>query len=733
MEAKKLNLNIATLKELESYYLRKNDVPNVKRVFQLVRDIGMPLSNRDVLEAILKLSAGSTESVHYRALLGNLSPNEECQHAINDVMPEFVKCDRSTVVPEILEAVDPNIAASANSLFKEMAVQRCPAKEFEQVWQSFKQIGFDIHGNIPAYKPALRGQSYKLIKQILGAMDADPAEKLEPKHFDQFLKLAADRGMDELMDAINLMCTTYETRPNRDYISKNIMPLLRETMTYPDALLKLRKTDIRYTDCIFAGIIGALSEDDMQTAQFIVDNNTLYMAYDFIIQPLQSAYRNTKNVSLFARIVRLISERITIDNLYHMSKKQINYTEADIKKARDEFLGRTIRTTMRAQHKKNADNIKLLKGLLREGLIIPTTQTNQIRWMFRFINNTGMLRLLNELSTDPKDRTTLSTSNIAQYIREKNMEAIETMINNDVAIIADRDYATMIDHRCRQKQLKEAIFLFDSAIKSSDQFKMDSTKVFFVIDLMIEQNAIDASKIVTLLEHTRPSMVCPGRSKILESVLHNLANADHVELVHKITRACIDAKCVQPSNSLFGVTIYAELIRNNFTAAVDAYECIAKTYKLAPATNILFNTLIKNDLDDLIARTFDIYHKMHSKKAATIQLALAYCECGHYEKAHKLFQDKCIPNLAIVISKSCRTFAKHSHIASLEGLLYSTRGLNCDRSEIYESLLQMYCENDLVDSVLALQQYSEEDTEVAQKPEYLKKLEEFLLKKKVQV
>lgn len=707
------------------YFIGKNDVKYVERTIELIKDSNMELLNRHVLQSILKLATGN---VNYQSLLSHLAPGDEFQRAIIDIIPEFVECNRSAIIPEILGAIENNKAASAKYLFTEMSNRKCSAEEFDMVRRSFEKIGFDIKRNLDAYIPALRGQSYTLIVQILKAMQANPTKQLKPHHFDQLINLAGERGVVDLMAAINLMCTEYKIRPHREYISSIIMPLLRRTMTYRGALSKLRRTDIRLVDSIVASISGALSEDDMLTAHDIAKNSLVYLAIDCIVQPLQKAFQNTKDVHRFVQMVRLITERITAENLYHVNGRRIEYTESDVVKAQDEFLGKIIRSTMLAQRSNSADNSMLLKKFLQHGLRITERQSKYICRALQIQQSSEMGKLLSELTmTTAFLVRPVSTSTIAQYIREKNLDAIESILANSNAKISHAEYALLIEYHSREKQLGRALSVFDNAIGRNKQFKLDFTKVLHIIRLMIEQSCIDAIKIETLLEHICPPTVCEDRHPILEAVLNDLADERNVELVNKITSVCIAAKYIRPSNSLLGPTISVELKRNNFIGAVDAYERFANAYKTTPSTIALLKALINNNnMDDLIERTFKIYSEMHSEKAATIRLALAYSECGHYEKANGLFRSECITNLAVVIGNNCGTLARYDKMIALESLLYSTKGLSCDRNDIYNRLLNIYCKNNLVDKALALHQYANEDKEVKQDSVFVKKMQDIL-------
>lgn len=398
LEAKQLRLNFATLKELSNHYLNVNDVQNVEKIFVLIKESDMELLNRHVLQAILKLSTSSKDT-KYRSLLHHLTADDEFYRAISEFIPQFVKYHRSTLVAEILGVVNNDIAAAAKLLFKEMAVQQCSADEFNRTWRKFEEICFYMNSNINAYSPALYGQSSDLIKKILKTMYTKSTEKLRPSHFTQLLKLAADRNTSQLMDTLNLMCSTYKVRPRHEYIGTQILPLLRRTMTYPDALSKLRRTNIRFVDCILATVICLLNENDMLGAFNIATQNSAYLAKNYVIQPLQNAYRNTNDVDQFVQFVHLITERITAENLYHLSGRRTEYTELDVVKARDEFLGRIIRITMNDQKSNVDENIRLLRRFLQEGISISSKQADIIRVRLKVERSSDMDTLLEELTT----------------------------------------------------------------------------------------------------------------------------------------------------------------------------------------------------------------------------------------------------------------------------------------------------------------------------------------------
>lgn len=714
---KEFYINSTSLIAVLEFFINKNDLENVINTLLKMHENGFEHLNRHVLKAILKLS--TAKSIDPLVLLQYLQPNDEFEKAIADAIPAFVKCSKAELMPHIFEAIPLNRESNTKYLFIEMVCRSRPADEFMNVWNSLEKHGFDIKTHLAAYKPALNGQLYALIQEILKHMQSDPTEKLYDSAFKRLLELAAENSGDHLMEAIKLMCSTYKIRPRSQFIDSTIIPLLMKQSNFSDALVKLR-----YIDNIPVNYIGeacikaALSENDIHKAYDIASSNSGALQNTDIIQGLQKAYLTTHDTDEFVRFLRLIFDNIIGRNL---NSKRIQLGGSHDKD--DKLIENIIQSTIVAQKVDSEQNITLLNALSREGFTISDKCNKSIVRVLKVEGKSDIGKLLTELMASNRTLRPISSA-LAQYVQEKNTAAIDNLLADNNIHICTAEYALLIDYYCWQQNLERILNLLESAREADHHFKLDFMKALQIINLMIKEKRIDSNLIRALLEENT-IVVHYERFDMLYAVLSKLSIDGNDELVKCITHFAVKNNCVQRTNKLFGPTVAVHLRKNDFKGAVNAFERVAKEFGMAPMTIILYKTLIQNNENDLLDNAHHIYLNLYGEKAALIQLALAYAESGQHEKANEIFRHKSMPNVRTMISKYCFTFSKFNQVNALEGLLHSTKGLDCNRHDIYAGLLDIYCTQTLVDKVVSLKQLSIEEG-VTLSPTCTKKMSHFL-------
>lgn len=404
LEQNRFKCNFFTLKALLDHYVSMGDLVNVVNTFQAFKDNSIGYLNRHVMEAIIGLATNADRFEH-RMLLQFLHSDEpEFKRAILYAIPKLVEHNQAMLVPDIIGAIHHNIDASVTRLFTEMARWGCNAEVYHHIWTKLDDMGFSIRSNLNAYKPALKGHSAELIKLILVEMHSSRDHHLQESCFEQLLKLACIDGLNELTEAINLMCGTYNVRPRLAFICDHIMPLLRKDLCYTKAVNVLCSTRIRAVDAIVAGTIGALSENDMSTAYYIASGKQVYLANDCIIRPLQKAYVSTKDTRRFVDFVCLITSRISKEYAFYLNTKETQATESTIADQRDRFVAKIIETTVLAQRSNTVENISLLDGFWHAGLNISDKQADNIRRRLKVKARSPIDTLLMKLSKTNADQ-----------------------------------------------------------------------------------------------------------------------------------------------------------------------------------------------------------------------------------------------------------------------------------------------------------------------------------------
>lgn len=404
LEENQFKCDFFTLKAFLDYYTSKGDIVNVINTFQEFKHNGIGYLNRHVMEAIIKLATNADVFDHRTLLQFFHSDESEFKRAILNAIPVLVERNHATLVPEIIGAINHNTGDSVNKLFTEMVRRHYDAEVYQRIWAKLDSMGFSIRSDVNAYKPALKGRSVELIKVILLEINLSPTHHLQDSYFEHLLMLSASDGVNELTKAINLMSGTYNVRPRLMFICKHIMPLLRKEMSHVDAVNVLCSTQIRSVDAVVAGIIAALTENDMSTAYYIASRNNVYLANDCIVEPLQRAYAKTKDVDRFIKFVCLIVQRISNEYGFLLSANKDQATKTHFLDQRRQFVARIVETTMLAQRSNIAENVNLLNGFLREDLAITSKQAENIRRKLKITAQSPIDQLLAMLSTINIDR-----------------------------------------------------------------------------------------------------------------------------------------------------------------------------------------------------------------------------------------------------------------------------------------------------------------------------------------
>lgn len=398
LEAKYLNLNVHTLCELLYYYIDKNDLSNVIDTLNQFNDNGIDCQNRHILNAMIQLS--EYELSDYKILLPYLVSNEEFDRELAKLIPDFVSSGKAELLPHILEAIYLNIDKHIKYMFTEMVRENRPAAEYNRIWFQLEQINFRVQTNLDAYKPALKCESSALILEILLTMHSDPNETLDETCFEQLMKLAAEENTAKMNDVIDLMCTQYRIRPRLGFIVSAIIPLLRsKQFEYLNILQWLRKTKIRFVDCIAACIQCALKENDMQMAFLIATKYSAYLADKTITIPLLNAYLATKDVDGFVRLLRTIVDSITTTNLFHLRRASTQITQSDVIAEQEKFVEQIIRKTILAQRSDEPENLRFLQTLFREGFSISSRNSRSILKLINASADSDIDKALKELQT----------------------------------------------------------------------------------------------------------------------------------------------------------------------------------------------------------------------------------------------------------------------------------------------------------------------------------------------
>lgn len=278
------------------------------------------------------------------------------------------------------------------------------------------------------------------------------------------------------------------------------------------------------------------------------------------------------------------------------------------------------------------------------------------------------------------------------FIKEGNITEIESLLERGKLNMTNSKYAQVIELYTSLNNLGMALKTLNEALKSEKNFKLNPVHLAKLVALMIDKN-YDFERIKEIL-YLHRSEKPAHRLFTYETIFERLANEGNDELLNELYDAIIENNLIEETTNLATPLVTVHLTKGDLLKSVEVYEKIVTTKNLTPHTFGLMQELIEKDELKLLQRVYKVYEKVRNVSEAQYRLAFAYIECGHEEEAQKIFKSGQIKNLSPKIAKHCLYLEKFNKVELAQVLLKVTKGVRCDRSHIYRTLLEFYCKND---------------------------------------
>lgn len=713
-------VNYYTLGALLSHYAKVGDLENIEKTFDLFKEEGIELLNRDIFKTICELAVnGHADKID--ALLPHLQPNIELKRSLQNAVTLFVESKQSALVPKIVQLSAGDAKSIYRHLLREMLRLSSPESELKETIDRIEATGFTIEENFDIFRPALECSSEEIIRKLLAHMK-DKSIEVSESTFEKLFRLSAEKGIKEVLDVVNLMCAEFKIQPRISFIRDVILPGLKVKENPALAFAKLQTTSIQLRKVTLAIINGLLNEGDIKTAYDFACSNQCFYGVELVERPLSRAYATTGDVSNFVSFVRLIYKSFDKINFYYNDKK---LTNEEIQSKQKAFVGRILFEAIKHRQSETNSHTNLLNAFAEEGLTISAEDAEKILKHLKIDSDTQIGRVLQKLSTEQlelkpiKEQTNLKQMKILNqlssadvqnilevklaqghnaaatekllflaYIREGNISEIESLIASNKFSISNSDYALLIELYTRTGNLENALNMLKRVCANNSSFKLDRIKVAKLVTLMVERDR-SFDEIETLLMAHRQGKA-EFRIFIFEHLLDKLAANAQSKMVDQLFDALVKHNYIEPTVESTGPMITSRLKSGAYAEAVDKFEQIAETYKLVPMSMVLFIHLIRSNEIDLLQRAFDIYEKVRGENSALRQLAFAFVECGQERQAKAIFENERLKNISKNIESECRKYVEHGKIESAKTLLKATKGIFCDRHVIYRTILDIY-------------------------------------------
>lgn len=747
-------LNFYTLESLLQFFAKAGDLENIQKTFDRFQDEKLELLNRDIFRTMCDLAVnGHADKID--ALIPYLKATIEMRRALLSAITNFVENRQSQIVPKLLHLSNGDTNSKVKALIQEMVRLSTPKAEFEQTIEQIEAQGTTIENNFDLFKPALEGSSEEVIRRLLAHMKSRSIEVSESV-FEKLFRLAAEKGMEEVLDVVNLMCSEFEIQPQITFIRDVILPGLNGKENPTLAFAKLQATKIRIQNVNLAIINNSLNNGDIKTAYTFSNSTQRFYGIELIKRPLLKAFQTTGDVLNFVPLVRVVHDSFRNINQYYQEKK---FTDADIQEQQKQFIEKTLQSAISSRRSDTKLITDLLTAFVEEGLAIRAEHAEKIQSLLQVSNETQIGRLVKKLSSEtlelkpikaqrgtPSVMNQLSSADVQNilevkvaqghnamatekllflaYVREGNTIEIESMLAKSKLSLSNSDYALLIDLYTRTGNLENALNMLKRVCANNASFKLDPIKVAKLVTLMVEKDS-SFEEIANILRAHRKGKP-EFRIFVFEHLLDRLAANGKAKLVEKLFDTLIEYSYIEPTIESTRPLVMSYIQRSKFVEAVEKYEHLSVSYNLVPMTMILFVHLIRHNEIDLLQRAYDAFEKVAGESTALSRLAFAFIECGQERQARTIFENERTKNISKFINRECKEYVKYKRLETSKTLLAATKGLYCDRHVIYETILDILQTLNKAQEALDLWcEYSTEDR-IIQKPSFKRKLADLL-------
>lgn len=312
-------------------------------------------------------------------------------------------------------------------------------------------------------------------------------------------------------------------------------------------------------------------------------------------------------------------------------------------------------------------------------------------------------------------------------IREGNVDEVESIMERSYSLIMTNcKYALLVDLYTAKGDLTKAMKILKLAKANDTAFKLNPIHLSRLISLMVDRDC-DFDTILKLIEGHRPEqsvhLILP-----LWSLFSRLAKAGNDELLNKLYDAIVENNLLKETVDSNTPLITVHLTKGDFVRAVEVYEKIVKQKNLTPQTFELMRQMIKEQQIELLQKVYDIFKEARGESTALYRLAFAHIACGNEKEAHDIFKSGKINDQFKKVKENCFQLEKWGRVDETKLLLKVTENTPfLERHRIYQTLLEIYCNQDKIDEALDLwQQFRNENYPTNLSKNFKKRLIQFL-------
>lgn len=722
MDIKGFSIDKYSLRAFAKHYAQIGDMENLLLIItrcknELAQEAGWLISM-----AINDIASnGLVDQID--SLVEMLRPTLELDFTFENAISHFVQRGNATLLPKIFQSIDIDKVAMAKYLINEIVMQSIEADQVNEIWQQLTSMDITIGNNFDVYSSGYASESIELIEAVHQHMHLNGIE-FEYRHFMQLLQISRKNSVDDMLTTLRNICSKYNYIPTSSIVRDRILTHFNWKEDPKAALAQVQSAlppQHRHR-ANYAIINLLLTENDMWLAYEIAASDVT--ALDTLEAPLIEAYHNTRDIKCLVSFIRLMYDRIL----------RSGYGKADALDKQNAFIENIIQSIIFDARATVDTNIAFLSALFESGFYISNffaahvtrelhagdeikylleklaKQADDLKSALQIFQGDYETMTSDQIVTALKvqklysQRTMLGQVNLFRaYMREGNEKGIESLLSDDNFKLNAAHHSLLIDFYIKRREFEKALECLKHAYKNDESFTLNALRTVEIIKLLTDH--VRTKQDVNFCYSDEDNNTDNAKLFFFEQLF-----IDQIKGTQKNSRV---ANFVM---DLIGEIIMVHLKQSNLEKAVMVFVRMTQMYGILAARNILLKQLIEENETGLLQRVLDAIKCCQGEDQTNIDLAFAYVECGQDKEAKTVFQRTSSSGVSIAIARKSRWYYQRNQIDTLETLLQATVGLACDRTVIYNMLLEMYVERNGIDQARELHDtYLREESELPTK------------------
>uniref|UniRef100_A0A452FEZ5 Leucine-rich PPR motif-containing protein, mitochondrial n=1 Tax=Capra hircus TaxID=9925 RepID=A0A452FEZ5_CAPHI len=284
---------------------------------------------------------------------------------------------------------------------------------------------------------------------------------------------------------------------------------------------------------------------------------------------------------------------------------------------------------------------------------------------------------------------------IVMLCSEENMQkALELKAKYESDMVVG-GYAALINLCCRHDNAEDALNLKREFDRLDSSAVLDTGKYVRLVKVLGKHGKLQDA--INILKEMKEKDVPVKDATVLSffHILNGAALRGETETVKQLHEAIVTLGLAKPSTALSSplVTLYLE--KDDLPAALEStIDCYEK-YKILPRIHDVLCKLIEKGETELIQKAMDFVSQEQGEMTMLYDLFFAFLQTGNYKEAKKIIETPGIRARPTRLQWFCDRCIANNQVETLEKLVELTQKLfECDRDQLYYSLLKLYKVND---------------------------------------